>query len=562
MFAVLGRLVAAALFIVASAPAAAAADQPDNARLAAMRALLAPWDRTGGPGAQVVITLDGAPAARVAVGGADLEQGRAVTPTTAFHAASLSKQVTAFAVLLLEEDGALSVDDPLARHVPEAAHLGPITLRQLLNHTSGLRDQWTLLGAAGWRNEDLVTDEQALRMVLAQRGGNFAPGTAYQYNNSGYTLLAEVVRRRSGMSLAAFAKKRIFEPLGMTRTRFIDDASVLVPERASSYRRTEAGFAREPLNYATAGPTGLVTTAEDLTRWAANFESRRIGARRALDRMAEQGVLSDGTVNTYAMGQERRPYKGLDTWSHGGRDAGFRSFLLRVPAERFSVAVLSNDADFDSAKIAFAVADVYLKDRSAYRVSPPRRRTTPSAAQLKAYAGDYELFPGLIFSFRVDGRRLLLSVGGGEPSELPATSDRTFVLNPDRDLAIEFPSMTSGKAPRLSYRVGLHGALPAPRVELKPLPANPTPLREFVGRYHSPELATEYTLAVEGDQLVATHPRRPAIPLRLYQPDTFSSGEFFFQRLAFERDGSGRATGFKLSGTNAENVRFVRSVDD
>lgn len=558
MFAAYVRFFAAAIMLIIATSTHAFVKSEESTRVEALRDLLKGWDKAESPGAQVVVTIDGIMVASIAVGGADLEQRSVVTSTTAFHAASLSKQVTALAVLLLEEDGVLSIDDPVARHLPEAAHLGPISLRQLLNHTSGLRDQWTLLAAAGWRSEDLVTDEQALRMVLAQTRGNFAAGTAYQYNNSGYTLLSEVVRRRSGKSLAEFAEKRIFEPLAMTRTRFADDASMIIPERANSYRRTDAGFAREPLNYATAGATGLVTTAEDLSRWATNFETRRVGGKRALDRMSEQGNLPDGTHNTYAMGQERRPYNGLDSWSHGGRDASFRSFLLRVPAERFSVAVLSNDADFDSAKIAFAVADLFLGDRPSYRVPKPSKKRRPSAAQLKSYAGDYELFPGLIFSLRPEGRRLLLSVSGGESFEVPATSDRSFLLNQDRDLAIEFATAGQDRAPSLSYRVGLHGSLPARRVTLSPLPAKSPPLQQYVGRYYSPELATEYFLALNGGKLVAKHARRSEIVLRPYQPDTFSSGEYFFQRLVFARRSSGQITGFKLSGTNAENISFER----
>src|SRR3546814_836593 len=168
-----------------------------------------------------------------------------------------SKQFTAFAILLLEKDGKWSIDDALSSYIPEAAALGPITLRQLMNHTSGLRDQWTLLGAAGWCSEDLVTDDQVLGLLLDQRGGNFPPGSAYQYTNSGYSLLAEVVRRASGQSLRVFCEDRIFRPLGMSHTHFQDKISDIVPDRALSYTPTGKGYARQVLSYADRKSTRL-----------------------------------------------------------------------------------------------------------------------------------------------------------------------------------------------------------------------------------------------------------------------------------------------------------------
>ena len=553
----LKALIVLVALLLGPVPAKARAQEPDK-RAAEVQALLASWDRPDAPGVTVTVRLDGRIVAEVAVGAADLEHDVPIRQTTVFHAASLSKQVTAFSILLLERDGLLSIDDQLVAYVPEAAHLGPITLRQLLDHTSGLRDQWTLLAMAGWRSEDLVTDDQVLRLVLSQDKGNFAPGTAYQYTNSGYSLLAEVVYRVSGQRLAAFAEKQIFEPLGMSETRFQDDLSAVIENRALSYRPGSEGYVGEVLNYATAGPSGLKTTSRDLSRWAENFETGAVGGQGVIKRMREQGVLPDGTVNIYALGQERRLYRGLETWSHGGRDAGYRSFLLRVPSERFSVAVLSNAADFDTAAIAFAIADIYLSDRVGYEVQSAPAEERPSAEQLAAYAGDYEIFPGLILSIRTEADRLIFSVlGEGEPVELPALSPTSFELNPRTDLAIEFHEPVDGQAPGLGYRIGMHGTLIAPRVDLIDFSTDDVAPEEYVGRYYSPELQTEYLLLMADGVLVARHARRPDIALRPYQPDTFSSSQSFFQRVVFERDAAGHLIGFWLSGVVAEDIYFA-----
>ena len=549
-------LVMSTVAAAAAGPTHAPGDDPDAA---AIRALLSRWDHADTPGAIVAVTLGAAPVQTFVAGLADLEHSVPITPTTVFHAASLSKQFTAFAIVLLEQDGKLSLDDTLSTHLPEANALGAVTLRQLMNHTGGVRDQWTLLRAAGWRAEDLVTDPQVLHMLLNQRGGNFAPGTAYQYSNSGYSLLAEVVRRVSGQSLAEFCGARIFQPLGMTHTRFQDDIAAVVPGRALSYRPAAAGYVRAVLNYATVGPSGLQTTAEDLGRWALQLQSPTVGGEAAIRRMAEQGVLDDGTTNAYALGQERRAYNGLDTWSHGGRDAGYRSFLLRIPDQRFSVAVLSNAADFDTAAVAFAVADHYLSSRPGYTPARPEAAVMPTREQLESYAGNYELFPGLIFTVGTDGRRLLFGqLGSPQPGELQALSGTSFQLDPTAGIAIEFGATKGGKASAFDYRIGLHGSILAKRIALSPFASDNVTLADFVGRYYSPELATSYHLRVDGERLVAVHPRSRPIQLRAYQTDVFSGAEWYFQRVVFQRSESGRVTGFLLSGALAEDVAFTR----
>ena len=528
---------------------------------AAVRALLAPWDRPGMPGVAISITLDGRVVQHAEAGAADLEQGTPITPDSVFHVASVSKQFTAFAILLLEQDGKLSIDDPLSRHLPETAGWAPMTLRQLLNHTAGLRDFGTLMPAAGWRDEDLLTDDQVLRMVLRQRDGNFAPGSRYQYNNTGYALLGEVVRRVSGQSLRAFCDERIFQPLGMHDTRFGDEIDERVPRRVPSWRSAKGGYVRDVLSSTTTGSTGLLTTAADLSRWALNFETHAVGSAALFARMQEQGVLTDGTVNFYALGQERHAWNGLDTWSHGGRDAGYRAFLLRVPDERFSVAVLANANDIDTSIIAYGIAERYLSHRPAWRAPAPDTGR-PSRRQLAAYAGDYELFPGFIFSLRSDGRRLLLSTpDGGEPAALPALSARRFLLSEKFHQSLEFPEDAHGPPDRLDYVIGLYGRIPAPRVTLAGFDPAGVHAREFAGRYRSDELDTEYELVARDGQLWVRHPRWPDARLQPYQRDQFRSSAWFLQRMAFQRDGDGRVTGFLLSGPVAENIVFARLPD-
>ena len=177
------------------------------------------FSKEGSPGAAVAIVKDGEIIYKQGYGLANLEYDIPNSPSTVFHIASVSKQFTCFAALLLAEEGKLSMDDDIRKYIPEVPDFGKtITLRHLANHTSGLRDQWNLLALAGWRLDDVITKEHIMKLVVKQQDLNFDPGEKYFYCNTGYTLLAEAVSRISGMSFAEFTKKRIFEPLGMEST--------------------------------------------------------------------------------------------------------------------------------------------------------------------------------------------------------------------------------------------------------------------------------------------------------------------------------------------------------
>lgn len=536
-------------------PVAEAHARPQQERAAAVGALVRSVAGPDEPGLAVAVLVDGTVAARATAGQADLEHGTVVEDDTVFQAASLSKQFTAFAILLLEQEGKLSIDAPVSTYVPEAGRWPPITLRRLMDHTNGLRDLGALLSMAGWRDEDLVTDQQALDMVLAQDGLNFAPGAAFQYNNSDYVLLAEIVRRVSGLSLADFSQARIFGPLGMTHTRFQTELTTVRKGQAQSYEPADGGFERRVLAHVYTGPTGLHTTAEDLLLWAANFESGQVGGPALVRRMEVVGRMNDGAESfyPYALGQERRVYNGLAVWSHGGRTGGFRSFLLRIPGDHLAISVLSNRSDIDASAMAYSIADIYLTPTSPQ--AAPRTRPTPG--DLAAYVGDYELFPAVILNFSTDGEQLFLTVGGQAPVALPASSERTFGLNSRTGLSVTFDEVVAGRSPGLKYIIGRNGALSAARVDLLPFaPASVRP-EDYVGRYRSAELSTDYVFEVLDGDLVARHPRRPPMRMRAYQPDVFA-GEGPLSRVRFERDDRGHVTGFKLSGPVAEGIVFVR----
>ena len=456
----------------------------------------------------------------------------------------------------LAQDGRLDLDASIADYIPEADLYADATLRDLLAHTHGIRGALTLVGASGLRPEDVVTNAQAMDLMLRQTAMNFAPGECFAYSNSSFILLAEVVSRVTGQSLNAYCREIIFDPLGMNATQFADRLQSIIPNRAQSYVWTGEAYGRFAFNYALTGSTGLVTTPGDLALWTAHLDALADDNPAFYASFHTLGVLNDGGVTTYAYGQERRVFRGLETWSHGGRDAGYRAFLLRAPSHDLSITVMSNAADFDSAGTAYAILEALLADQLDPEAIDASR---PTPEQLAAYEGDYALFPGLIFSLCAKEETLELAVlGQQDVMTLPALSDHEFQINPITDLAIVFDREVEGPAPGFGYQLGMTGVLPAERVELAPFDPASLDLSDFVGSYYSAELSAGYDIALDQGRLVARHPAAGEIALTPFQTDVFSSPSNYLQQVAFLRDAAGQVQGFHLSGVLMVDVGFER----
>lgn len=334
--------------------------------------LFSGYNRTT-PGAAVAVVKDGKIIYKKGFGTANLEYDLPVTPKTVFHVASVSKQFTAFSIYLLEKQGKISLEDDIRKYVSEVPDFGkPVKIKHLLAHTSGIRDQWSLLTLAGWRMDDIITTEHILKIISRQKELNFEPGSRFSYSNSGFTLLAEVVTRVSGQTFAEYTKENIFEPLGMTDTQFYDDFEKIVKNRAYSYEKENGIYQKRNLNYSNAGATSLFTTVEDLSKWAVNFEKPVVGDAELIKKFNEPSLLNNGQPVLFAViegensyhskGQFIRNYRGLNLYNHTGHDAGFRAYLVRFPDKNLSVIILSNDEHINAFTTGLTIAGYYLKD--------------------------------------------------------------------------------------------------------------------------------------------------------------------------------------------------------
>ncbi|WP_157253726.1 serine hydrolase [Nonomuraea typhae] len=325
------------------------------------------------PGLAAGVYVDGAAVLTAAAGAACVEFGVPVDEHTRFDIASASKQFTAACVLLLERDGKLRLDDDVRTHVPELNLDKPVTLRQCLQHTGGLPEWYGLQALTGVPLAEM-TEQRLLEVLAGLRHTSFEPGTAFAYSNTGFVLAAVVVGRVAGSSLAAFARERVFEPLGMRDSVFRDDASLPLARLAYGYANAEGEPRRADTEESAVGDGGLVTSVADLAPWFGFLADGRVLGVDLRDRLLERGVLADGTVQPYAMGI----YHG-DGWiGHAGGMHGYRSNLLYLREQNVGVAVLCNQIALDPVSLSHRLARVLLGRQEPARpepgpLPPPRR---------------------------------------------------------------------------------------------------------------------------------------------------------------------------------------------
>jgi CubicO group peptidase (beta-lactamase class C family) len=323
--------------------------------------LFSRW-KTSTPGCAVGVAVGGKPVLLKAYGMADLEHNVPNTPETVFESGSVAKQFTAMAIMLLLQDGRLSLDDQVRKHIPELPDYGvPLTIRHMLTHTSGLRDWGSIASIAGApRTTREYTHAHVLDIVSRQKALNFPPGTQWSYSNTGFNLAAVIVDRVSGTSFADFSKRRIFEPLGMTSTHWRDDHRRIVKNRAIAYSTAAVGYEIEMPFENVHGNGGLLTTVGDLLKWNENFVRPVVGDAKLLMQMQTVGKYNDGRDLDYGLGLYVRPLDGVKNVYHSGSTAGYRAHLNRFPESHTSVAVLCNASDGEATQAANNVSRIYL----------------------------------------------------------------------------------------------------------------------------------------------------------------------------------------------------------
>ena len=368
-----------------------------------MDEIFSEWDQEGSPGCAVGVYERGELLLARGYGEANLDWGVPIEPSTVFYSGSVSKQFAAATAALLHLQGKLDLDDEVRSYIPELpAYETPITVRQLVHHTSGVRDIYGLISLSGGRTADAWTDEEYLELIAAQRTLNFPAGSRYLYSNGGYYLLTTVIERVTGQRLDEAARELIFNPLEMDDTHFHQESTRIVPRRAMSYGGNhDDGFRQTYMsNFDKSGAGGLYTTIEDMAAWDRNFETGEVGGDAFLELIHTRGVLSSGDTLSYAFGLQRGEADGRPTVGHGGSFMGFRADFVRYPEEGLSVAALCNLGGINPGPLTREMAlatlgqlevdeDEGAADQDEEAADEEPEALTPPSAALRHFAGRY-----------------------------------------------------------------------------------------------------------------------------------------------------------------------------
>lgn len=395
------------------------------------------WDRSDSPGCALAVIQDGEIIYQHGYGMANLELGVPITPDSVFYCGSVSKQFVAMCIALLIKEGRLSLEDDIRTYLPEMPDYGtPVRIKHLVYHTSGIRDYLTLEGIAGIPFGN-YHENDVLQLITKQRGLNFKPGDEYLYSNSGYFLLAVIVKRASGDSLREYAHEHIFAPLGMNNTHFHDDFRRLIKNRASGYlQRGKDRYMNFLSTFDLVGSGGLYSSVKDLLLWDQNFYHFQVGGRDTHQLMLTTGMLNDGKSLDYAFAVEIQNYRGLETIGHGGALGGYRAGYVQFPKLKFSVIVLANIDTFDAMNFCYRIAEIYLGDMMSDAPSPqgPQKRPGrassdfhPTRTQLAEYQGDYFCRDlEVVYSLVVEKDKLTFKHNGAPAGYLVPRDNDTF----------------------------------------------------------------------------------------------------------------------------------------
>jgi CubicO group peptidase (beta-lactamase class C family) len=490
---------------------------------------------------------------------ANLDYEIPIHKETSFHVASVSKQFTAFAILLLEDEGKLSLEDDIRIYLPEMYQFEPkITIHHLLNHTSGLKDKYNLLRLSGWTLDDVITNEQVLELIFNQKTLNFKPNEKYMYSNTNYALLAEIVARVSKMSFAEFTHQRIFEPLQMYNSKFVDQEGQVVKNKSLSYVKVDSIYVEDLFNNFSVGATNLNTTITDLSKWAINYDTKKVGSEVIFNKMQTLQHLNNGETYGYANGLFINTYKGFKRLEHSGQDASYQAYLATFPELNLSMIFTNINGEINGAKMVYDIMDICLKqyttDETTKKPSAEKlthqKPISKTTAELTRYEGHY-WDEGDKYSreIKIESDTLRFITKNGNTALVPV-GEHAFEMDINDYVGISFANNQMIITLDDGYQIYSEKYIPANY--------NATTLQEFIGRYYSSELNAYYSFYIKENQLVAKHTRLGDFKLVAIKNDYFIGNKGSFLKVVFVRNSSNDVIGFEVSSSRAKNVSFTR----
>lgn len=534
---------------------------PDSIRLK-IDQLFAKWKDTTAPGCAAGIVRGDKLVYAQGFGLADLENKTPNTPATVFYMCSLSKQFAGYAIALLVNQGKIKLDEDIHTYLPWMGDFGKkITVSNLLNHTSGLRDDIGLAQFYGLGGEGMLTQELAVRMLKKQRTLNFNPGDKFSYSNSNYVLLAEIVKAVRGQSFKSFTDSVIFRPLGMTASAFADDHSQLIKDRAPSYGKDGEAWHNAIQNVYTLGDGGLFTSVNDMAKWVTNFYQPRAGTLKDIELMTTSGKLNNGSSIPYAMGINVNTDRGYKRLTHNGGLAGYRTVIVIYPELKTGFYIFGNGSDGDVYSKINQMAELIIPERSKKSQSQePGPVSYPpvvfqDSTELVRWAGNYIATNG--YKITVNTKTGKLYVNGN--AELEAEGEGSFHMKERPLVKYQFSVDPKTKA--------IHAKLISP-VLAKPIEMqlvrevrlSGNQLNDYTGRYLSEELGTFFDIVAKDDGLLISDKYHDPVKVNLFGTDHLFTDYDFLNHVRVIRNNNGLIKGFELNTGDTSGLIFLKQT--
>jgi len=518
-------------------------------------------------GYAMAIIKDGKVVFKKCYGYANNEHDIPFTSSTVFDFASVAKQFTGYAIASLIKEGKLSLDDDIRLYLPEVPDFGKkITIRNLLSHTSGIRDWVGLAKLSGRGMEDVISDDFIMNLVKHQKELNFDPGEKFCYSNTGYFLLAKIVAQVTNKSFREWTEDNIFKPLGMTDTHFMEDHREIIKNRASSYRSNENGiYVNSSSNLSSYGSSSLFSTLDDMIKWQLFLEEKIVESDDIVKMMIQKGVLNDGKEVDYGFGISINLFDGILNYGHGGSWSGYACQITCFPEQQFSLILMLSRRP-SGCYVEEKAYRIFLGKSITGKEAQEEKPTTRTEVEINPkilddYIGKYFIRSSskrhIIITIERKDDNLLMLVPGYPDTILYPESDSTF-FSKDAGFQISFQRNEKKYVHQLTYNPDSGRA--AVFARLDPALSTIEKVKEYCGEYYCDELQTLYILKIENGQLIAEHLHNEKVLLTSLPEDCCQGDKWWFSELIFERDNNNHIKGFRLNAdnNNIQNLLFTK----
>lgn len=483
------------------------------------------------------------------------------SPETVFEIGTLSMHFTAAGIMLLEHEGKLSLDDEIQKYLPEIPQYkeGRITLRNLLNHSSGLRDYIVLIMAAGKPLDISYNNDEAILSLSKQQALSMTPGSSYRFSQSNYTLLAIIIERITEQSFPEYLRENIFQPAGMSYSMVYDNPNRVIPNRAFAYNGQAANYTRVLSDkFLANGSSRIFTSISDFTKWNRFLNEQQLGNESLLSKLSQVSHLNNGMEMTYRFGLDGGLFIGHEMVAHNGYGFGFNAMYLHFPEEKLSIVAMNSNGNISAPGKAYDLAEAILPTRpSVGSVTSTTRKEiiTLEAKQLEKFTGDYfDSKYAYTRKILVSDDTLRLQINPNAIRTLVPVSETEFTIhNSPADVSIQFDQ----NAESTQMSVTINNGEPSIYQSFTPANYNSDDLVQFGGEFVSEELGVTYRIEHEG-MTISTHVGdMPLVNYTSIMNDNFTSDHDGY--ITFQRNRKGKITGFVLTDYSLGSISFIKS---